>query len=829
MRIVEIEISGFGKFRNRFGLKFGDAPVQIISGSNEAGKTTLMNAIIAILFGVNTADKSKIIPWGSENASSGSLILEKGKRSVLIERDFVTDMVGCVVYLNGKQADVFSFRDKPGMRSERQYLKVLSEYVPLYDPSIYRQTTFIGHDDLKISLSENIKRYVTGSREYDYDAILEELCQEYFELTRDGKPINRTGKAKDQAIELLNARLEERQITRDSIMQSTQSQEELRIEIRNLQSRLDQALRTVEQLSENVERLENYIKLRREWDRLREVHDEFSEQRTGIEQLEEQITGIRQQIDEQYAVLTRIPIQQLRNDVRAWREAQKTQHAIEKELRRLAEERENLRSTIETEFKPYTNTNGRLMTDLQRLQDLNSQVDNKKRALLNWQSALEDQISHLKKYRIVSAAAAVLTSAVSGVGMFLTLGAMLPVFATALLTVFVIWYLANRIFIVPERRESAHSEAQIRIIQVELRRLRQEVEELEEYYSEIPNLSHFEEHSYRIKKLDGVRTHERDLATRQQILVQQLERVESTTDLETIRNRYEGKINLDNPDVESDIDRLHHLQEELRMREQALKLQKGKRQLYTRADELYHRIQTLEQKMDAMRSDHVLLNQIAEDEDDPIDRLKRLAAELENANTDQLRLTAELNEKRIKLARIEGKDTVDPESLDEEIDQLESELGKLMLQRDALIIAIKTLEKSIQNYFSMNKSGLAERLNNYLDKIVPNNPLFVEILDGFDIEIYYDNHKINTSELSQGTRDQLFFALRLAFADEMGQDARLPFLFDDPFVNCDDERLQNINQIVKKLAENHQVLIFSFDQRYREWDADHHLLSGITK
>jgi exonuclease SbcC len=65
--------------------------------------------------------------------------------------------------------------------------------------------------------------------------------------------------------------------------------------------------------------------------------------------------------------------------------------------------------------------------------------------------------------------------------------------------------------------------------------------------------------------------------------------------------------------------------------------------------------------------------------------------------------------------------------------------------------------------------------------------------------------------LSQGTRDQLYFALRIAWSDLLSPpDLKLPLIWDDPFVYCDETRTIGACEIALKLVElGHQLVVFT--------------------
>ncbi|MEB3364591.1 hypothetical protein SDC49_16870 [Lactobacillus sp. R2/2] len=63
--------------------------------------------------------------------------------------------------------------------------------------------------------------------------------------------------------------------------------------------------------------------------------------------------------------------------------------------------------------------------------------------------------------------------------------------------------------------------------------------------------------------------------------------------------------------------------------------------------------------------------------------------------------------------------------------------------------------------------------------------------------------------LSRGTSEQLYFALKLAFVQQIKDQINLPILIDDSFVNFDDTRVDEINKLLHKIAQNNQVMIFT--------------------
>ena len=66
---------------------------------------------------------------------------------------------------------------------------------------------------------------------------------------------------------------------------------------------------------------------------------------------------------------------------------------------------------------------------------------------------------------------------------------------------------------------------------------------------------------------------------------------------------------------------------------------------------------------------------------------------------------------------------------------------------------------------------------------------------------------------SDGTVDQLYLALRLAVAEELTPNA--PIILDDALVRFDDTRMKAALEILRELAENKQIILFTCQSRER--------------
>lgn len=84
--------------------------------------------------------------------------------------------------------------------------------------------------------------------------------------------------------------------------------------------------------------------------------------------------------------------------------------------------------------------------------------------------------------------------------------------------------------------------------------------------------------------------------------------------------------------------------------------------------------------------------------------------------------------------------------------------------------------------------------------------------DDETIVVFDANHQnYEVGELSQGTAEQLYVSIRLAFVKVMADLIDLPIIIDDGFVNFDSVRKQNVMTLLDQISEQHQVIYFTAD------------------
>lgn len=78
------------------------------------------------------------------------------------------------------------------------------------------------------------------------------------------------------------------------------------------------------------------------------------------------------------------------------------------------------------------------------------------------------------------------------------------------------------------------------------------------------------------------------------------------------------------------------------------------------------------------------------------------------------------------------------------------------------------------------------------------------------------DHALTYETLSEGTKDTVALAFRLAMLEQMYPEGGGLAVFDDPFTDMDPERTEKACRLVRKFAESNQVIFFTCDDKYEK-------------
>ena len=128
----------------------------------------------------------------------------------------------------------------------------------------------------------------------------------------------------------------------------------------------------------------------------------------------------------------------------------------------------------------------------------------------------------------------------------------------------------------------------------------------------------------------------------------------------------------------------------------------------------------------------------------------------------------------------------------------------------------------IERYRAEHQDPLLEKASRYFKNITLGS--FRELRTDVNdqgrpilIGVRPDGAWLKVEAMSDGTRDQLYLALRLATLDwRLESSEAMPFIVDDIMINFDDERSRATLHSLSALAEKNQIILFTHHRRITE-------------
>ena len=170
---------------------------------------------------------------------------------------------------------------------------------------------------------------------------------------------------------------------------------------------------------------------------------------------------------------------------------------------------------------------------------------------------------------------------------------------------------------------------------------------------------------------------------------------------------------------------------------------------------------------------------------------------------------------QIRLGQCQGRmDALGAEKdLQDKLDAVNARLDKLHKTFQALELALQTLEKAtaeLQRRFAPRIAKAAQAL---FGKLTGGRYDRLQLQQDLSVNAAATGENVlHTAQWrSEGTMDQLYFALRLAVARELTPEA--PLILDDALVRFDDTRHAAAMEILRQEAENKQIILFTCQSR----------------
>ena len=268
MIIKEVNIGKFGKLENQ---KCQFAPrINVIYGANESGKSTLMQFLKAMLFGLEKTRVRKTLdtynryePWDTPAYFYGSMMFETGQQQFLLERNF---------YYKEKRARLVNIRDGEELSVEYGDLDMLLGNV---SAAAYENTCCIGQEqllpgrELGVLLEDERSNLAqTGSGDFQLSKALQELEQKRKNAEKTRKELEQQRLSHIHQLEV-NQQVLERDIAGLKAQQEKQSTQQgtVQEQVRALQQQMEPVQTAYQTVCRREQELQSAVALEQsEWE-----------------------------------------------------------------------------------------------------------------------------------------------------------------------------------------------------------------------------------------------------------------------------------------------------------------------------------------------------------------------------------------------------------------------------------------------------------------------------------------------------------------------------------------------------------------------------------
>lgn len=176
-------------------------------------------------------------------------------------------------------------------------------------------------------------------------------------------------------------------------------------------------------------------------------------------------------------------------------------------------------------------------------------------------------------------------------------------------------------------------------------------------------------------------------------------------------------------------------------------------------------------------------------------------------------ISQEIGEISNKLVAMDGSGKA--AEISEKMEQELARIRRLAERYTRIKISSKILQQEIERYREMHQDPVLHIASNYFAELTLNSftSLKADVNDKGEpvlVGIRTDGKWTGVSGMSDGTRDQLYLALRLATLEwRMETSEPMPFIVDDILINFDDDRSRATLKVLAELGKKNQVILFT--------------------
>ncbi len=155
-----------------------------------------------------------------------------------------------------------------------------------------------------------------------------------------------------------------------------------------------------------------------------------------------------------------------------------------------------------------------------------------------------------------------------------------------------------------------------------------------------------------------------------------------------------------------------------------------------------------------------------------------------------------------------------PAGWQERLADLAAEREHLLIESQALWIAVETMNEALAEFMGEDLTRLAATTQRLFDQLVADHRRAVAIAPDLSPKLTAGEVEFEQEMLSHATADQLLLCRRLALLDHLTGDDHVPLWLDDAGVGYDRDRRARLVAMLRDAAQRRQVILFTPDEEF---------------
>lgn len=172
---------------------------------------------------------------------------------------------------------------------------------------------------------------------------------------------------------------------------------------------------------------------------------------------------------------------------------------------------------------------------------------------------------------------------------------------------------------------------------------------------------------------------------------------------------------------------------------------------------------------------------------------------------------------RVKDAEVDSNTIIE---LEERLEFAQNQQKYLLHREKVVKLTHDALEEAVSETAESAGKIVSDIVEKYLKKLTSGRYENARLTKDLRVEVF-SNEKNDWVDpvgvLSQGTVDQIYFLVRLAFVEILTHGKSMPIILDDPFVTFDEKRLVQTRQILDELAGRFQIIMLTHRSEFGGW------------